>query len=121
MNTKVALLLIIICLALVVPLQQRIDASRSLEVSIEEVLYLPSGDKVKRVSFGFDGILADIYWLRSVQYFGQQLLNDSNEVDWSRMAKVRLNLLYPLLDITTTLDPKYIEAYRFGSLFLPDY
>ena len=27
-------------------------------------------------------------------------------------------LLYPMLDITTTLDPRFSIAYRFGSIFL---
>lgn len=121
MKTKAALPIIALCLALLLPLQLRIDAGMSAADKIDEVLYLPSGDKVKRISFGFDGILADFYWLRSVQYFGRQLLNEQNEFDWARMATVRLDLLYPLLDITTTLDPQYVEAYRFGSLFLPDY
>jgi hypothetical protein len=29
-------------------------------------------------------------------------------------------LLYPMLDITTTLDPKFTIAYRFGSVFLAE-
>ena len=29
-------------------------------------------------------------------------------------------LLYPLLDITTTLDPRFNIAYRFGAIFLAE-
>ena len=29
-------------------------------------------------------------------------------------------LLYPLLDLTTTLDPHFSVAYRFGSIFLSE-
>src|SRR5260370_38112730 len=29
-----------------------------------------------------------------------------------------LELLWPLLDITTTLDPNLLVAYRFGAMFL---
>ena len=29
-------------------------------------------------------------------------------------------LLYPLLDITTTLDPLFNIAYRFGAIFLAE-
>jgi tetratricopeptide (TPR) repeat protein len=36
------------------------------------------------------------------------------------VSQWRLDLLEPLLNITTELDPHYIVAYRFGALFLPD-
>ena len=29
-------------------------------------------------------------------------------------------LLYPLLDLTTTLDPRFNIAYRFGAIFLAE-
>ena len=121
MNAKLALLIIAVGLALLVPIQKYIDRSRPVEDSIEHVLYLPDGKVVKRLSFGFDGLMADVYWLRSVQYFGRQLLNEDNKVDWALMSNMRYDLLYPLLDITTTLDPHYLAAYRFGAIFLPDY
>jgi tetratricopeptide (TPR) repeat protein len=121
MSTKAALVIIALCLAMLYPLQKYLDSLRPVEDSIEDVLYLPSGETVKRLSFGFDGLLADVYWLRSVQYFGQQLLNKDKEIDFTRLSDVRYDLLYPLLNITTTLDPHYIAAYRFGATFLPDY
>ncbi|MEW6735335.1 MAG: hypothetical protein AB1489_28845 [Acidobacteriota bacterium] len=122
MNIKLGLIVMVICLTGLFFLQQQIDARNPpLTQNIEDVLYLPSGNAVKRLSFGFDGFLADIYWMRSVQYFGRQLLNERQELDWVRTSKIRYDLLYPLLDITTTLDPQYIAAYRFGAIFLPDY
>jgi hypothetical protein len=33
---------------------------------------------------------------------------------------VSFDLLYPLLDITTTLDPRFNIAYRFGAIFLSE-
>ncbi len=33
-------------------------------------------------------------------------------------GKANLELLWPLLDITTTLDPNLLIAYRFGAMFL---
>ena len=35
-------------------------------------------------------------------------------------APVDYTLLYPLLDLTTTLDPHFNIAYRFGSIFLAE-
>jgi len=77
----------------------------------EEVLYLWSGSQVKRLFPGFEGVAADIYWLRTVQYFGGQRLFSANK---------RFELLRPLIDITTALDPRLEIAYRYGAIFLSE-
>lgn len=76
--------------------------------TLEEVLYVPSPRVLKGVSLGYTGLMADIYWTRVVQYFG------SKHAAHAKQYK----LLAPLLDITTSLDPHLIVAYRFGSTFL---
>src|ERR1700722_9392850 len=73
-----------------------------------EVLYLSSPKVLRRMSLGYTGLLADIYWTRSVQYFGRQHHNDSGD----------FRLLAPLLEVTTELDPKLLPAYEFGANFL---
>jgi|HubBroStandDraft_6_1064221.scaffolds.fasta_scaffold537142_1 hypothetical protein len=73
-----------------------------------EVLYLSSPKVLRRMSLGYTGLLADIYWTRSVQYFGRQHQSDSGDFP----------LLAPLLQITTELDPKLLPAYEFGANFL---
>lgn len=85
-----------------------VDTIRGKEATLEEVLYLPSGKTVKKISLGYSSLLADIYWTRAVQYFGGKHGHPS----------MRYDLLYPLLDITTDLDPQLIEAYQSGSVFL---
>jgi tetratricopeptide (TPR) repeat protein len=76
--------------------------------SLEEVLYISSPKVLKRLSLGYQSLLADVYWTRAVQYFG------SKHVDGAR----RYDLLAPLLEITTDLDPNLVVAYQFGSNFL---
>jgi hypothetical protein len=88
--------------------RRQVEKQRGTEATLEEVLYLPSGKTVKRLSLGYSALLADIYWTRAVQYFGSKHLKHSRQYD----------LLYPLLDITTDLDPKLIVAYEYGSVFL---
>jgi len=85
-----------------------IEGSRGQEATLEEVLYLPSGKTLKRLSLGYSGLLANIYWTRAVQYFGAKHTRHSTRYD----------LLFPLLDITTDLDPHLIVAYQDGSVFL---
>jgi tetratricopeptide (TPR) repeat protein len=79
--------------------------------TIEDVLYISSPKIVKRASLGFDGLMACIYWTRTVQYFGHRHYNRERSY----------NELAPLLEITTTLDPHLLPAYQFGASFLaPD-
>jgi len=92
------------------PLQRNIDQQLGSSRNIADVLYLPSGKVLRRLSLGHDGLLADIYWTRVVQYFGRRRLAHSE----------RFDLLGPLLRITTELDPQLLIAYRYGSLFLAE-
>jgi tetratricopeptide (TPR) repeat protein len=63
---------------------------------------------LKGLSLGYEGLLADIYWTRAVQYFGNKLYERAEQ----------FNLLAPLLEITTALDPHLLVAYQFGANFL---
>jgi tetratricopeptide (TPR) repeat protein len=89
-------------------LLRRLDQVRTT-ATLDEVLYLNSPKWVKRLSLGYTGLLADIYWTRAVQYFGGKHVT---------AAAKDYRLLYPLLEITTELDPKLIVAYQFGANFL---
>jgi len=106
------LALVLALAAPLVPLcQGRIDQRAGVFRAQEEVLYLWSGENVKRLVPGFESIAADVYWLRTVQYFGGQ----------RRFARdKRFELLRPLIDITTTLDPRFEIAYRYGAIFLSE-
>jgi hypothetical protein len=66
---------------------------------------------VKRLAPGFEILMADVYWLRTVQYFGGQR---------AFAREKRFELLFPLIDITTTLDPRLEIAYRYGAIFLSE-
>ncbi len=101
--------------ALAVPLvpllQLRLERSRGPGLGQEGQLYLRSGAAVRRLAPGFDQVLADVYWLRTVQYFGHQVAFARDK---------RFDLLLPLVDITTTLDPRFEMAYRYGATFLAE-
>jgi tetratricopeptide (TPR) repeat protein len=105
--TVTASVVLLLCLAGSVLLLRRLDQVRTT-ATLEEVLYLNSPKWVKRLSLGYDGLLADIYWTRAVQYFGSHHF----------VAAKNYRLLSPLLEITTALDPKLIVAYQFGANFL---
>jgi len=75
---------------------------------VREVLFVSSPKLLKRLCLGYDGLLADIYWTRTVQYFGGTHSRGGGTY----------KLLWPLLNITTQLDPHLIPAYEFGETFL---
>ena len=102
-------LLALLLLPLIPLLQDRIDARHGSYRAQEEALYLWSGQQVRRLAPGFEGLAADVYWLRTVQYFGGQRLFAHGK---------RFELLLPLIEITTTLDPRLVIAYKYGATFL---
>jgi hypothetical protein len=74
-------------------------------------LYLQRGDQVRRLYPGFEGLMAGIYWLRAVQYYGSERAFSSNK-SYQNLA--------PLIEITNALDPRLELAYRYGALFLAE-
>ena len=76
------------------------------------LLYVRSPEAMKRLALSYDALLADLYWIRTVQHYGgTKLSTDPNK---------QYDLLYPLLDLTTSLDPRFNVAYYFGSVFLAE-
>src|SRR5690348_5802144 len=105
--TVIALVVLLICGAASTILLSRVESLRP-NATLEEVLYVPSPKVLKRASLGYTGLVSDIYWTRVVQYYGGKLQNQ----------QTRFDLLWPLLNITTQLDPHLIPAYQFGGTFL---
>jgi tetratricopeptide (TPR) repeat protein len=103
----IAAFLLVVLFAGSVLAHQRVQDSRGSEATLEDVLYVTSGRALKHVSLGYSSLLADIYWTRAVQYFGSRVRHST-----------RFDLVAPLLDITTELDPHLIPAYQTGSIFL---
>jgi hypothetical protein len=91
-------------------LQKKIDQEKSAILLEQDQLAFRSGNLVKKLSLEYAPLMGAIYWTRVVQYFGEK----------HRLHQSNLELLWPLLDITTTLDPHLMPAYRFGSIFLSD-
>jgi hypothetical protein len=98
--------------AAVVALQVVRDRDRRVFEPPAVMLWFTSGDAVKRMALGYDTVLADLYWMRAVVYYGGQRLQTDAPPDYA--------LLYSLLDLVTTLDPRFNIAYRFGAIFLAE-
>jgi tetratricopeptide (TPR) repeat protein len=92
-------------------LRERLDA-RVPPSEAASFLYVRSPDVAARLALSYESLLADVYWMRALQHFGRTRLG----LDGER----RYDLLYPLLDLTTSLDPMFNVAYRFGAIFLTE-
>jgi tetratricopeptide (TPR) repeat protein len=112
-------LVVVIGMTCAVLLVRRIDTLRPPEDpnAIDESLYL-DGKTARRISLGFNGLAADWYWMRSLQYVGRKIINDS-DVPIDNLGLLNLKLLAPLLDTATTLDPEFQDPYEYAAIVLP--
>jgi tetratricopeptide (TPR) repeat protein len=77
------------------------------------------GAKLKNYSLGFNGLLADLYWMQALQYIGNKALKSKEKVDIENLRPLNPRLLYPLLDNATDLDPQFTTVYSYGAVVLP--
>jgi hypothetical protein len=118
-------------MALLLAAAVRVQAERErrypLQMHRPDSLYVASSAMARRLSVAYAAVAADVYWIRALQYYGGTKvkltapetgplppLALAGEVD------ALYPLLYPLLDLTTSLDPDFKVAYRFGAVFLAE-
>ncbi len=84
-----------------------VEKARPPATSEEEPPWLPPAGAVRPLFLGYSALAADLFWIRTVQYFGAHTQADQ-----------RYPHLYRLVDLTTNLDPYFVDAYQLGGLFL---
>ncbi|MGQ0761698.1 MAG: tetratricopeptide repeat protein [Acidobacteriota bacterium] len=126
MKRQTALILVLVAgLAVSAALSRWLDTRRTDHARqlAESQLYL-SGPATKRLTLAFNGLAADWYWMRSLQYVGRKIVNHqdshNNQFVLSDLAMLDLRLLASLLDVATTLDPQFIPVYEYGAVILPE-
>ena len=89
------------------------DAYADQDLAIE-------GSRLKGYTLGADGLLADWYWMASLQYVGDKLIKSEDGLNnIEDLTPLNPRLLYPYLDNATDLDPKFLTAYSYGAIVLP--
>ncbi len=71
---------------------------------------VPRPELARLLAFGFDALVADLYWLQAVQVVGGERGNPSRHAE----------LLGRLIDVTTHLDPWVDHPYRFAAVWMID-
>jgi tetratricopeptide (TPR) repeat protein len=106
-SSRIAAFTLVLCLGGVALIARKLEVLRA-GATLEETMLLRSPKLARYMSLGYTGLAADIYWTRAIQYFGEK----------HQTRTSRYELLEPLLNLTTTLDPHLIVAYEFGAFFL---
>ena len=72
-------------------------------------------------AFGYDarGLMADWYWINSLQYVGNKLVRTNEQLNINDLRPLNPRLLYPMLDTASTLDPEFMTIYSYGAAVLP--
>ena len=98
-----------------------------VDVVDDDAVYVTSGTALRRLSGAYNALAADAYWVRALQYYGgakRRLAARSPAPEpppmLAAVETIEYSQLYTLLDITTSLDPRFDIAYRFGAVFLAE-
>jgi tetratricopeptide (TPR) repeat protein len=94
-------------LLLAVLVQGTIDTRAASRTAASPLLYLPSGRYLDIAALGFDGVLADLIYLWSIQYYGNYAIAD---------RYLYLDHIYRR--VIAEIDPHYIDPYVIGALIM---
>jgi tetratricopeptide (TPR) repeat protein len=84
-----------------------LDAFEQEAIETGEVGPLPDGNVVRVAALGFERLVADLYWIRSVFYVGSEAANDANYPSAEALA-----------NLVTDIDPRFHSAYVLMSSVL---
>jgi len=119
-RTTSAVVAIGLLMVAAVGLQRIRDRRFPVRTVEDDSLYLTSPSSVRRLTLSYNAVVADLYWIRALQYFGgtRRMVDAGQTITDERRRQYAA--LFPLLDVTTSLDPRFNLAYRFGAIFLAE-
>ncbi|MGD9627705.1 MAG: hypothetical protein AB7V18_00475 [Pyrinomonadaceae bacterium] len=92
----------------------------SLPEGFEDSDLALEGKRLRGYALGAEGLLADWYWIMSLQYIGAKIVARENEdINIEDLTSLQPRLLFPYLDNATDLDPRFYAAYSYGAIVLP--
>ena len=120
-HTFIATALIVLGFAAIFGLTRYVEAKRPpLPAGYEDDDLAVQGARLKNFALGGEGLLADWYWMKSLQYIGGKISTlGVNNIDLDDMTSMNPRLLYPYLNTATDLDPHFMAPYSYGATILP--
>ena len=117
----IPVLVLFLGFASVFGLSRFLETSRTpLPSSVEDSDLALQGKRLKGFALGADGLLADWYWIQSLQYLGGKIDKSTSDfINIEDLSSLNPRLLYPYLDNATDLDPHFMAAYSYGAIVLP--
>jgi hypothetical protein len=97
--------IIVACVGVVIGYQ----SARPAAATPNPVVFIPSPSFYDNFSPGVRTTVADVYWLYTIQYYGEHLKSDR-----------RLDSLPAMVRLVTVLSPHFTEAYFFGAFSMID-
>lgn len=97
----------VVCLAGLYVLHVRLDQLHANTPKFQRFMYLPQGEVLKAASLGYHDLASDFLWLQAVQAMGER-----------KVSEEAGHWIYRALDIVTTLDPMFVQAYEAGGIAL---
>ena len=88
-------------------LHVRLDQLQEGATKIQRFMFLPQAQVLRVASLGYHGVAADFLWIQAIQAMGEK-----------KVTEEAGRWIYRVLDILTTLDPKFVRAYEAGGLAL---
>ena len=120
-STVIPLAVVVVCFVLSILLSRHIEATKPpLPENYADTDLEMNGSYLKGYALGTESLIADWYYMRSLQYVGDKLINDKSDfINIEDLRDLNPRLLYPYLENATDLDPHFIAAYSYGALVLP--
>ncbi len=119
-QTILAIAVIILGFVAVFGLSSFLEKNRpALPAGFEDEDVAVQGANLKGYALGFEGLIADWYWMKSLQYLGGKIVNSKENLSLDNLNSLNPRLLYPYLNNATDLDPKFISVYEYGAMVLP--
>ena len=107
--------------AAIFALNQRLESVKPpLPKGYEDADLTVEGGRLRGYSFGAEGLVADWYWMRALQYLGTKIVNAGEGPGIKDLRPLNPRLLYPMLDNASTLDPRFMTVYSYGAMVLPE-
>jgi len=120
-HTAIAIALILLGFAASVGLTRWLENTRPpMPQGYEDEDLGLQASKLKGFAFGAEGLMADWYWMNSLQYVGRKISTVGlDKLNLDDLSSLNPRLLYPYLNNTVELDPRFIPAYSYGAIVLP--